>query len=107
MTDFEAIVGAELKSYLCVGGPHAGKRYMAPKDQDWFRVAIAPQLSAQDFDPNKEDKAITIQTVDYRRESIHTPDGRVSFWVPHDQSPLTTMKMLLGAYEEYCKDSRP
>jgi hypothetical protein len=35
----------------------------------------------------------------YRAETFHTPQGDVEFWVPHGQTPLESITMLLDGFE--------
>src|SRR5882724_13022762 len=90
----------DMKTCLCVGGPLAGKRY-AILHGTGFRVAVrldVPENNrhSPDFKPNSQAVAFH----QYREEIVHTPEGDVSFWTPVGQTPLDTLKILLGAYEK-------
>lgn len=99
--DFVTGVVREHHSHVCVGGPLAGKRYLA-KSERGFRAAVRPKTT---LTVPLSDKITTIATVDYKRDSFHTTDGDISFWVPNDQTPLQTMTILLDNYETCHKDS--
>ena len=90
----------EHKLMLCIGGPSAGKRVDAQPGAG-FRVPVQTEHNysdphSEDFQPNKK---IDIIDVYYRSETFHTPQGKVSFWTPADQTPLETIIMLLESYE--------
>ncbi len=92
------------KSFLCVGGPLAGRRY-APESKTGFTVPARTYTAADDpasseFRPNK---TIDAELVRYRVEPFHTPQGSVSFWVPERQTPLETITLLLETYERALK----
>lgn len=89
-------------SHLCVGGPLSGRRYLA-KSEHGFTVPLRPEISLK-AQPHNAVDGITVETMQYKRDTFHTTDGDISFWVPNDQSPLQTMTILLDSYE---KDHRP
>jgi hypothetical protein len=74
---------AKNKSMLCVGGPHAGRRYDA-KPGTGFVVPVLKESAA--LYPMRLDET-TVEHVEYRSEIFRTNDGDVSFWVPAGQTP--------------------
>lgn len=90
----------EQKTYLCVGGPLAGKRYMASVGRDYFRIALAPSMREALIRVPSTILPADVQMVEYRRRGIH---GEASFWVPVGQSERETIVLLLEAYERDVK----
>jgi hypothetical protein len=85
------------KSYLCIGGPCAGKRYR--HDGDCFNVAERPPLSiAMGPGPTSIE---TIKTTTYVRQKFHTEGNITEVWVPEGQTASQTMELLLETYEIY------
>jgi hypothetical protein len=85
-------------SYLCIGGPLAGRRYEVQVSDRFSTPAFrffAPALSNE----TTPDSSTTLEIVDYHEQVFHSPEGAVSFWVPFGQTPLQTIELLLEAYE--------
>lgn len=94
-----------MKSYLCVGGPHAGMKYKI--DGHHFSVPInmpkmadalpADLRSLKDFE-KWASTPTTVETVTYKEEKFYTPQGSITFWVPDGQTSYETMVLLLEGY---------
>lgn len=91
------------KSFLCVGGPLAGRRY-EPQSKLGFRVPVRSERAA-DADPSSPDyqpnKPVSYEIAEYREETFHTPEGDISFWVPYRQTAGETITLLLETYEQH------
>ena len=85
---------------LCVGGPHAGRRYLPLQGSNTLRVAIMPEygLFVGTFLVPDRAKA---ETFEYIAQEFHTPQGKIVFWVPRTQTPLETVTLLTECYERY------
>jgi hypothetical protein len=80
-------------TYLCVGGPLAGQRHSEEgirqgakaraQIEFQFRLAGDPKL----------------WRCRYRKKVCVAGEKAVTLWVPDDQSPETTLELLLHAYE--------
>jgi len=87
------------RSYLCIGGPCAGKKYDAVLYGNHFKVTVLPTtIPSTVFDTT--DTPTEIKFVTYEIETFHTPECAVQFWVPEGQKPFETMKLLLESYEK-------
>lgn len=85
-----------MKSYLCVGGPHAGQKYDIKGNH--FNVPIKKAGSTLSTSPN--DLVVeTVETMTYVEETFHTHQGDITFWIPLGQTWFETMTLLLEAYE--------
>jgi hypothetical protein len=91
---------ADIKSYLCVGGPHSG-RLVAQKHDSFYVQSTDAPLKLNE--PWSKDSEITVATIEYRRCYFSTPQGLISFWTPSDQTPLQTLNLLLETYQDACK----
>lgn len=98
MKEYNFVTGMveEHHSHVCVGGPLAGRRYLA-KSEMGFCTAIPPKVRLTPS--NKAADTVSFTTVNYKRDTFRTADGDVSFWVPNDQTALQTMTLLLDNYE--------
>lgn len=87
---------ATKKSWLCVGGPMAGRRYETDSNSS-FRVAVRSPMPMVIRDAIEE--PTTVETVVYIAQRFGTQQGHVSFWVPEKQTTLETLTLLLDCYE--------
>lgn len=88
-----------MKSYLCVGGPHAGQKYDTRRDH--FTVPIRTYEAAELEGPFNIpiNGSVSVKTVTYREETFQTAQGWITFWVPEGQTWFETMTLLLEGYE--------
>lgn len=86
-----------MKSYLCVGGPHAGQKYEAGK-RTHFSVPIKTESTAEGFH-SKADASSVVETITYIEETFHTHQGPITFWIPLGQTWYETMVLLMEGYE--------
>lgn len=88
---------ATKKSWLCVGGPMAGRRY-ATESNSSFRVAVRSPMPMV-IGPAAMEEPTAVETVVYIVQRFGTQQGHVSFWVPEKQTTLETITLLLDCYE--------
>lgn len=83
---------------ICVGGPADGKRFAIPRASKWLRI---PKPRPFLFTPNPRDapqQSVQVSYTIYERNIWRA--GDITRWVlvPQEQSPETTLDLLIGGY---------
>src|SRR5262245_60979933 len=86
------------RTFVCVGGPLAGKRYEAEKD--WFSTPMKQPGETWKQSPMEVNSNSVVSIVVYQETTFYTPDGGLTFWTPTGQTHMQSMEMLLDTYQQ-------
>lgn len=94
-------------THLCVGGPLSGKRRTVLHDR-YFRTVVQDSLpSILQFEFTSPMAPVTVTCVEYEEQYLVDVTGRVILWVPHGQSSIETIKLLIEGFEAHHAKKTP
>lgn len=83
---------------LCIGGPLAGQRKEILYGRKFiaFQEPDLPPLYWRDYYSPHD--TVEFKQIIYTLQSINTPEGEVTFWIPEQQTMLETLTLLFETY---------
>jgi hypothetical protein len=85
-----------MKTYICIGGPWAGK--MVANNAPSFSIPIVPKKVTFDA-PKSNEPMKSIDSVVYVQQAFHTTRGSMFFWAPQGLDLPECIALMMLAYK--------